>query len=175
VSAEEPAEDAGTLPGTTNPEAGPREHDAWLGTVRALVALVEESDARDVTVEQPGLRVRLRRSEASHRIVAVEPTVVHPPARPEARSLHEVRAPLTGIWYDAPAPGATPYAQVGSHVDVGTVIGLIETMKIFNEISADAAGRITQIHVRRADLIQVDTPLLTIDTADTADLWPHRT
>lgn len=85
-----------------------------------------------------------------------------------------MRAPLTGIWYDSPSPGANPYVQVGSHVSVGTVIGLIETMKIFNEISADASGRVTQVHVRRGDLVQVDTPLMTIDTADTAMLWaPH--
>lgn len=148
----------------------------WLDAIRGLIALAESSEVREVTLGSGELRVRLRRAplESSYRPLAIEPTVIRAAPRPEATTLHEVRAPLTGIWYDAPSPGGNPYVQVGSHVEIGSLIGLIETMKIFNEISADAAGRVAQIHVRRADLVQVDTPLVSIDTADTSALWPHR-
>ena len=161
--------------------------EEWLDTVRAMVQLFEHSDAQEVRVGTGALRLRLRRGNEGHlRHIVSEPIelggappnppgpIVHRAVHVEAGAFHDIRAPLTGIWYDAPSPGVSPYVQVGSHVEVGTVIGLIETMKIFNEISADAAGRVAQIHVRGADLVQVNSALLTIDTADTASLWPNR-
>jgi acetyl-CoA carboxylase biotin carboxyl carrier protein len=152
------------------------EDSGWLETVRALVAVFERSDAREVRLADGALRIRLRRADEGHfRHIVAEPIIHHPVVLPaDTGSMHEIRAPLTGIWYDAASPGASPYVQVGSHVEVGTVIGLIETMKIFNEISADAAGRVAQVHVRRADLVQANATLLTIDTADTASIWPQR-
>ena len=60
-----------------------------------------------------------------------------------------VSAPLTGIWYPAPSPGARPYVNEGDEVSAGQVIGLIEAMKLFNEIKSDATGRIARVLVER--------------------------
>jgi acetyl-CoA carboxylase biotin carboxyl carrier protein len=57
-----------------------------------------------------------------------------------------VMAPLSGIWYGSPAPGSAPYVNVGGEVAVGQVIGLIEAMKLFNEIKSDRAGRVVKIN-----------------------------
>lgn len=146
----------------------------WLETVRELVQLFERGDAQEVRLGMGGLRVRLRRANEGHfRHIVAEP-IIHHAVHPEMGTFHDIRAPLTGIWYDAPLPGDAPYVQIGSHVEIGTVIGLIETMKIFNDIAADAAGRVAQIHVRRADLVQANASLVTIDTSDTTSLWPNR-
>jgi len=80
-----------------------------------------------------------------------------PPARPS------VKAPLTGIWYGSPAPGSAPYVQVGSEVVVGTVIGLIEAMKLFNEIKSDLAGRVVKINVESGKLVKAKQPLFEIE------------
>src|SRR5204863_9373491 len=113
--------------------------------------------------ELADLSVRVRRPAAGTMIaaprsplLAAAPMAAQP--MPVSGSLHQVFAPLTGIWYDSPSPGASPYVEPGTHVAVGTPIGLIETMKIFNEIVSDAAGRVVQVHARRGDLVTASTP-----------------
>ena len=80
-----------------------------------------------------------------------------PPARPA------VMAPLTGIWYGAPAPGSAPYVHLGGEVAVGQVIGLIEAMKLFNEIKSDKAGRVARINAEDGKLVRAKQPLIEVD------------
>ena len=74
-----------------------------------------------------------------------------------------VSAPLTGVWYPAPSPGARPYVNEGDEIATGQVIGLIEAMKLFNEIKSDASGRITRILVENGTLVKRKQPLMEID------------
>jgi len=74
-----------------------------------------------------------------------------------------VSAPLTGVWYPAPSPGARPYVNEGDEVAAGQVIGLIEAMKLFNEIKSDASGRITRVLVENGTLVKRKQPLLEVD------------
>ena len=74
-----------------------------------------------------------------------------------------VSAPLTGVWYPAPSPGARPYVNEGDEIATGQVIGLIEAMKLFNEIKSDASGRITRILVENGTLVKRKQPLLEVD------------
>jgi len=83
--------------------------------------------------------------------------VVEAPPRPS------VKAPLTGIWYASPAPGSAPFVQVGSEVAVGQVIGLIEAMKLFNEIKSDLAGRVVRICVENGQLVKAKQPLIEVE------------
>jgi acetyl-CoA carboxylase biotin carboxyl carrier protein len=80
-----------------------------------------------------------------------------PPPRPA------VMAPLTGIWYGAPAPGSAPYVNLGGEVAVGQVIGLIEAMKLFNEIKSDKAGRVAKINAEDGKLVRAKQPLIEVD------------
>jgi len=74
-----------------------------------------------------------------------------------------VAAPLTGVWYSAPSPGARPYIGDGAEIGVGAVIGLIEAMKLFNEIKSDVAGRVTRILVESGTLVKRQQPLIEVD------------
>jgi acetyl-CoA carboxylase biotin carboxyl carrier protein len=74
-----------------------------------------------------------------------------------------VMAPLSGIWYGAPAPGSAPYVTLGGEVAVGQVIGLIEAMKLFNEIKSDRAGRVVKIHAEDGKLVRAKQPLIEVD------------
>jgi acetyl-CoA carboxylase biotin carboxyl carrier protein len=80
-----------------------------------------------------------------------------PPARPA------VMAPLSGIWYGSPAPGSAPYVSVGGEVAVGQVIGLIEAMKLFNEIKSDKAGRVVKINAENGKLVRAKHPLIEVE------------
>ncbi len=90
---------------------------------------------------------------------AAVPAGAPAPARPS------VKAPLTGIYYGAPSPGATPYLKVGDHVSVGQIIGLIEAMKLFNEIKSDLAGRVVRICAENGALVKAKSPLIEVEPA----------
>ena len=74
-----------------------------------------------------------------------------------------VTAPLTGVWYSAPSPGARPYVSEGSEIATGQVIGLIEAMKLFNEIKTDTAGIVSRLLVESGTLVKRQQPVLEID------------
>ena len=80
-----------------------------------------------------------------------------PPPRPA------VMAPLSGIWYGSPAPGSSPYVTVGGEVAIGQVIGLIEAMKLFNEIKSDKAGRVVKINAENGKLVRAKQPLIEVE------------
>jgi acetyl-CoA carboxylase biotin carboxyl carrier protein len=74
-----------------------------------------------------------------------------------------VAAPLTGIFYAAPSPGAAPLIAVGQVIAVGQPIGLIEAMKLFNEIKSDKAGRVVRIVAENGRLVKAKTPILEVE------------
>jgi acetyl-CoA carboxylase biotin carboxyl carrier protein len=76
-----------------------------------------------------------------------------------------VTAPLTGIFYAAPSPGASALISVGSIVAVGQPIGLIEAMKLFNEIKSDKAGRVVRIIAQDGQLVKAKTPIIEVEPA----------
>jgi acetyl-CoA carboxylase biotin carboxyl carrier protein len=76
-----------------------------------------------------------------------------------------VTAPLTGVWYPAPSPGARPYVNEGDEVAAGQVVGLIEAMKLFNEIKSDLAGRVTRICSENGALVKAKQPLIEVEPA----------
>jgi acetyl-CoA carboxylase biotin carboxyl carrier protein len=80
-----------------------------------------------------------------------------PPARPS------VKAPLTGIFYASPAPGSAPYVQAGGEIAVGQIVGLIEAMKLFNEIKSDLAGRVVKVIPESGTLVKAKQPLVEVE------------
>jgi acetyl-CoA carboxylase biotin carboxyl carrier protein len=74
-----------------------------------------------------------------------------------------VRAPLTGIFYSAPSPASPPYVTVGHRIKVGDVIGLIEAMKLFNEIKSDQAGRVVRMVAESGKLVKAKQPLIEVE------------
>jgi acetyl-CoA carboxylase biotin carboxyl carrier protein len=83
--------------------------------------------------------------------------------RPAQVPVSAVLAPLTGLFYLAPSPGAEPYVRAGANVAVGQVIGLIEAMKLFNEIKSDLAGRVVRICAENGALVKAKQPLIEVE------------
>ena len=73
-----------------------------------------------------------------------------------------VKAPLVGLAYRSREPGAAPFVEVGDGVEEGTVLCLIEAMKMFNEVKADRSGTITEIHFKDTELVEFGAPLFTL-------------
>ena len=82
-------------------------------------------------------------------------------AEPEA-GMHLVRSPIVGTFYGSPSPGAAPFISPGDHVEQGQVIGIIEAMKLMNEIESDAAGEMVRCLVSNGQAIEYGQPLFSI-------------
>ena len=181
-----PAETASTTPTAATAETAataPDGEDAsLLSLVDRLAVLLERSDLGELEVTAGGTTIILRAPSAIERAAAVPgslpaadgaaapagatavPTPTPAPAAaPSAKP--SVKAPLTGIFYGAPSPGATAYVAVGDHVSVGQIIGLIEAMKLFNEIKSDLAGRVVRICADNGALVKARQPLIEVEPA----------
>lgn len=78
---------------------------------------------------------------------------------------HEVLSPLPGTFYRRPAPDADVFAKEGATVKAGDVIGLVEVMKQFSEVQADAGGKVVRFLVENEDAVEPGQPLVVIETA----------
>lgn len=83
--------------------------------------------------------------------------------KPAGPSGIPVSSPMTGIFYSSPSPGAPAFAKAGDQVNAGQVVGLIEAMKVFNEITAPTSGRVTLVKADNGQLVQPGEPLLYIE------------
>jgi len=82
--------------------------------------------------------------------------------RPVPDGHRAVRAPLPGTFYRAPMPGAPPFVEPGSPVEPDTVVGIVETMKLMNSVSAGVRGTVAEILVANAELAERDAVLMLI-------------
>jgi len=83
-------------------------------------------------------------------------------AKPEVK-YHEIRSPIVGTFYRAPAPDADPFVEVGQMVQPGTVLCIVEAMKLMNEIESDIAGRVAKIVVENAQPVEYNQVLFLIE------------
>ena len=142
--------------------------EPWLEAARRIIAAVRATDVADFELTHGDFRVRIKRQVEARPRTGQAGAV--PPA---ATNRHRVLAPLTGLFYRAASPTARPYVNEGDWVDADTVIGLIETMKIFNEVTADRAGRIVGFAVDSGSLVQAGDALLELEPGERAAAAPE--
>ena len=164
------------------PAARPRGDDdlELLGLIDRLAALLDRSDLTELEVEAGGTGLVLRKPSAIAPIAGAAPatapaaaghesaptTTGEPPTpgrEPAAAAKPSIKAPLTGIFYASPAPGSAPYVTAGGEVAVGQIIGLIEAMKLFNEIKSDLAGRVVRVVPESGTLVKAKQPLIEVE------------
>jgi acetyl-CoA carboxylase biotin carboxyl carrier protein len=159
-----------------------------LALVDRLGSLLDRSELSELAVEAGGTRLVLRKPAAIATMVtgaaggpadvgaavpaataglagADSSTTGSSPGtgRAEAPARPSVKAPLTGVWYSSPAPGSAAFVAVGREVAVGQVIGLIEAMKLFNEIKSDLAGRVVRVVPESGALVKAKQPLIEVE------------
>jgi acetyl-CoA carboxylase biotin carboxyl carrier protein len=133
-----------------------------LDDVRRVLDHVRASDATHVELEADGFRLRLVRRPGRGAVVGEGRVVASVDIPAEGTPLV---APLTGVFYRAGTPGAPPFVSVGDVVAPGAVVGLIETMKIFNEVLAERGGRIAAILAESGQLVHAGEALMTVEDA----------
>ena len=150
-----------------------------LALLKKLVRILEKSGVDEIEVEEEGLRVRLAKnsrgqaSPESHHPVSVQDfpiahipeAHVQVPAAAPVANIHEVRSPIVGTFYRAPAPDADPYVEVGEMVQPKTVLCIIEAMKLMNEIETEVGGRIVKILVENGQPVEYNQILFHIEPA----------
>ena len=142
-----------------------------LAAIDLLAPGFEASGLDELEVEASGLVVRLVRPREAASAPPAAPASQSPaaaaapltPYGEPAPGMRFVTAPLTGVWYAAPSPGARPYVQEGDEIGAGAVVGLIEAMKLFNEIKSDVAGKVVRVLVERGTLVKRQQPIVEID------------
>ena len=149
-----------------------------LGLIDRLAALLERTDLTELEVQHGATGLVLRKPSAVATVMSAAATPASIPAtdgaatggaagtataEADAFARPSVKAPLSGIWYGSPAPGSAPYVNVGGEVAVGQVIGLIEAMKLFNEIKSDLAGRVVKINAENGKLVRAKHPLIEVE------------
>ena len=160
-----------TEPRAPQPSVADDGDASLLALIDRLAAVLERSDLTELEVESGGTGLVLRKPAAlavpamaapAATAVAEAPPAEAAPVR-EAPGRPAILAPLTGIFYASPAPGSPPYVTVGGEVQVGQVIGLIEAMKLFNEIKSDRAGRVVRIVAEGGQLVKAKQPLVEVE------------
>lgn len=147
--------------------------------IKKLIELVEESGIAELEITEGEESVRIHRGG----VAAVAPVQYAPapaapvaapapatqeapaaaPETPAAVAGHQVKSPMVGTFYRAPTPEAKTFVEVGSKVNVGDTLCIIEAMKMMNQIEADKAGTIKAILVDNQDAVEFDQPLFIIE------------
>ncbi len=146
-----------------------------IGLIDKLEAILNASELSELEIEVGETALVLRKPGAFSSSVESAPAGQSVPSTPAANDspptapaqpapvVNAIVAPLTGLFYGAPSPGAEPYVKVGSPVLVGQVIGLIEAMKLFNEIKSDRAGRVVRVFPEDGALVKAKDPLIEVE------------
>jgi len=146
--------------------------------LKSLIDLMVQNDLSRLELREGDRHILLRRGQpvlsaapvaTPTPVAAPAPATAPTPAPPAgpAAAPDEVliRSPMVGTFYAAPEPDAAPFVTVGTVVQPDTVVCLIEAMKVFNEIKAEVAGRITRVLVRNAEAVEYDQPLFAVAVA----------
>jgi acetyl-CoA carboxylase biotin carboxyl carrier protein len=120
--------------------------------VREILRLIDESELDELRIETAEFRLHVQRGGAA----AV------PPAPASTDGERTIDAPMPGTFYRAERPGADPFVDVGTRVEPGTVVCLIEIMKMMNTVEAGVAGTVVEVCAENAQLVKDGEPLFKV-------------
>ncbi|HET7055562.1 MAG TPA: biotin/lipoyl-containing protein, partial [Thermomicrobiales bacterium] len=134
--------------------------------VERMVAVAQRAGLASLEIEANGLELELKfggTAEANWQVVVPVPPAPAPlanvPAEPEPIG-YVINAPMVGTFYHSTSPADPPLVQVGDRVEVGQLIGIIEAMKIMNEITADRGGTVLEVMAGNATAVEYGSPLI---------------
>ena len=142
--------------------------------IRELIEMVEDSDVGELTVEDAGVRITVKKQE--QRPVAAAPQAAAAGPAPAAVAAGngaadtasvaiKIESPMVGTFYRSATPTADPFVEEGDRVEVGQTICILEAMKLFNELKSEHAGVIRSVLVRNAEPVEFGQPLFELELA----------
>lgn len=143
---------------------------SWMDRIREAIELAGRSGVTEMEFRDSGFHIRLFRSSSSSAAALPQDRkpedvqslqVIPPPITEEMRpSEHIISAPAYGIFHQRPAPGSSPFVMVGDKVGKGQQVGLMESMKVFSAIEADASGTVMELLASDGEEVDAGAPLL---------------
>lgn len=150
--------------------------------IKEMINLMNENGLMELEVEKEGMRIRLKKAGAAAAGGALGgPVLIEreqvapqfiPTAQPQAAAAAqekpagktvEIKAPMVGTFYRAPAPEAPPFIEAGQTVEPGQVICIIEAMKLMNEIKAEIKGKVIEVLVDNAEPVEFGQPMFLVE------------
>ncbi len=155
-----------------------------INLLKKLIKMVEQSEITEFTVQEGDLKVKISKNSHQAAQIQMQPVIDYSKSIPavnvsaaqaaepksaasaeqSSNKYHEIKSPIVGTFYRAPAPDADPYCQVGDTVSAGSVLCIVEAMKLMNEIECDVSGKIVKILVENATPVEYNQPLFLIET-----------
>ena len=156
-----------------------------LQELRELVEFLKSNGIAEFDMERTDMKVRIKFAGAITGTAPVDPAhlaallasassavpagiapaasaAATPAAAQADESLHEVKSPIVGTFYESPSPGASPFVKVGDQVEVGQVLCIVEAMKLMNEIESDVAGEVVKRIATSGQPVEYGQPLFAI-------------
>jgi acetyl-CoA carboxylase biotin carboxyl carrier protein len=157
-----------------------------LNYLKKLIKLLDTSNLEEVEIEEEGTKIRLSKPKPQiHQSVTpvqfAAPSMLQTdsnsfnqniPAQvktetkveePKTDNFYEVKSPMVGTFYTSPAPDADPYVKIGTQVNPGSVLCIIEAMKLMNEIESEVRGKVVKILVQNAQAVEYNQTLFLIE------------
>jgi len=174
---------------TDTPENTPPADEFGLAAVRELLHLISETDVTEIQIERGAAKLHIKRgttpaplmitpalahgvahAQAAAPATPVAATFGHAPGAPATPVEYEppagsqvVSSPMVGTFYNSPSPKDAAYIHEGDLIQPGDVIGLVEAMKIMNEIDSEFAGRVTKILVTNGQPVEYGQALMVVE------------
>ena len=142
--------------------------------VKKLMELLEESGMSEIEIKEGEESVKISRygnsPVPSHSFVqqqaptSLPPVIAAPVIADEPSTVGQsLTSPMVGTYYSAPSPTAKPFITIGQHVKQGDTIGIVEAMKIMNQIEAEQSGTVLQILVKDGEAVEFGQPLIIVE------------
>ena len=142
--------------------------------IRRLIKLMNEHELAEIDLQQGEQRIRLRRDVDP---IIMPPVTQGPPQATnasadvesvlaaDAANITLIKSPMVGTFYQAPNAESAPFVQVGDNVGPDTPVGIVEAMKVFNEIPAECSGKIVAVLIENGDPVEYGQPMFKVDTS----------
>ena len=138
--------------------------------IKALASVLQQADLTALEYSEGDMHIKLERNPGVVTLPVAQPyceTIAAPvqnttEEKNDFNNMNEVKAPIVGVFYAAPAPGAAPFVKVGDTVEKGQVVCLIEAMKLMNDITAPVSGRIVDICAQDGVVVEYGQTIMKI-------------
>ena len=152
-----------------------------LKEIQNLIKFVAKSGASEVSLEMQDVKITVKTNNEPQQVVVQDPVVVShtpppvaqapqvqvdvptPPAPDDDSNLITIKSPIIGTFYRKPSPDKPSFVEVGDSISEGTVLCVIEAMKLFNDIESEVSGKIVKILVDDTSPVEFDQPLFLVD------------
>jgi len=138
--------------------------------IKKLIEMLQESDLTEIEVQEGEESVRIVRgnnqSLETKSTVIASSVVSAPIENKEILAVESgsiIRSPIVGTFYRKPAPDRPPFIEIGSHVNAGDVVCIVEAMKMMNEIKSEFTGKVSAINIEDGEPVEFDQSLIVID------------